>query len=214
MDHVEIGQKLAALQEAIRLHRSESGEAGWFLTDGPAPLLPSDKLRACRVCGSRSQFYQQLDRPKAVAETGTHDGGAALQIMRELDPLNLVCIDANFRALNLDHMAPFMNRVRLRPGKPWVQLETFEDNRFDLLVLAGVPDAEALARCLATGHRVVRRGGLLLCAGFTNWSAGAMQPYGVYQAVCTFLEQHDVELAHLILQPLGFHDAVLRVVGK
>lgn len=214
MDQGEIERKLAALQEALRVHRAETGEAGWFLTDGPAPSLPSDKLRACRVLGSRTQLYQQLDRPKAVVETGTHDGGAALQIMRELDPLSLVCVDANFKALDLDRMAPYIDRVRLRPGKPWVQLDTFENNSFDLMVLAGVPEAKGIGRCLSAGLRVVRRGGFILCAGFTNWSAGSMQPYGVYKAVCAFLDEHDVELAHIILQPLGFHDAVLRVVDK
>ncbi len=214
MDQSDIRSKLTVLQEAIRDYRAAVGEGAWFLTDGAAPVLSSDKLRACRLCANRAAFYQQLDRPKAVVETGTRDGAAALQIMQQLNPLSLVCIDANFAALDMDSLAPFMDRIRLRPGKPWVQLDTYEDNSFDLLVLAGVPENEALTRCLASGLRIVRCGGLILCAGFTNWSAGAMQPYGVYNAVCQFLDQQDVELAHLILQPLAFHDAVIRVVGK
>ena len=214
MDRGKINRRLTELQDALRTRRIETGETGWYLTGDPAIALPSDKLRACRVSGSRSQFYQRLDSPKKVVETGTRDGDAALQIMRELDPLNLVCIDANFRALDLHRMAPFIDRIRLRPGKPWVQLETFSDDSFDLLVLAGVTDPQYVMRCLDAGLRVVKRGGSILCAGFTNWSPGSMQPNGVYGAVCEFLDRSDVELSHIILQPRAFHDAVLRIVSK
>ena len=214
MDRGKINEQLSELQDALRARRIETGEAGWFLTGTPAPILPSDKLRACRVSGSRSQFYRRLDAPKAVVETGTHDGAAALQIMRELDPLSLVCIDANFRALDLNRLAPFIDRIRLRPGKPWVQLETFPDDSFDLFVLSGVTDPASVMRCLNAGLRVVKRGGFILCAGFTNWSVGSMQPYGVYGAVCEFLDRADLELSHIILQPRAFHDAVLRIANK
>ncbi|MEM7425046.1 MAG: hypothetical protein AAF441_03055 [Pseudomonadota bacterium] len=214
MNKGEVRGKLAALQDAIRDYRAFAGEGAWFLTDGTAPMLPGDKLRACRLFPSRAQLYQQLDRPRDVAETGTQDGAAALQILRELDPVSLVCMDSNFRALNLHVLAPYMDRVRLRPGKPWVQLDTFDDNSFDFVVLAGVSDVHTLKKCLDTCLRTVRRQGLVLCAGFTTWSPGAMQPYGVYKSVCEFISANDVEMAYLVMQPHAFHDVVVRVVNK
>lgn len=199
-------------KEAIKEHRKESNRGAFDLLNGPAPLIDPEKLKKSRIVSNRENIIEALDKDLIIAEIGTLHGDFANRIFEICSPKKLYCLDLNFKRFKFDlHDQRIDNeQIKLISGKSWVTLAKFPDNYFDVIYIDADHTYSAVRKDLNIAKDKIKNGGIIICNDFTNWAVGAMEAYGVYKATCEFINEHNVEVEYLSLQPYGYYDLSFR----
>jgi ubiquinone/menaquinone biosynthesis C-methylase UbiE len=176
-----------------------------------APGLGSDHMPNGRLYPNREAMLHALPKGGIVAEVGTWRGSFSERIAAICGPKELHLLDIDFSPLNEGPIrAGMAGRVEKHLGDSASSLAQFPENYFDWMYIDGDHTYEGVVKDLAAAHRVLKRGGHLMCNDYTNWDCGSAQPYGVARAVNELCLQHSYTVEGFAFHGTGYPDILLR----
>ena len=180
------------------------------------PILPSDRMRNCRVLPLREDILRLLPKKAVGAEIGVQAGDFSQAILEICAPTRLDLVDIDLSTHRVaDRFRPEIDagRVHVHEADSAATLASFPDAYFDFVYVDGDHSYEGVKRDIAAAHSKVKPDGWLLFNDYTFWSSAECMPYGVMHAVNEFCLEHDWDLAGFAFNYLGYADVALRRRG-
>jgi hypothetical protein len=215
-DHAEqqVLAKMAELRAAIAAYTQATGGEPQFVLgpDISRISIPSAKLAHCRVLSKREDLICAMPDQGHVVEVGTQTGRFGCFILSRRPNVRLFTVDVDYSQFELQLLQPFIQAGRLRTieGISWEELRRFPEGFFSWIYVDANHALDNVRRDLAVARTRVAVGGYLVCNDYTIWSPFEAEPYGVIPAVNELVTEHDFDVTHLALHPLGYHDIAFR----
>ena len=164
-----------------------------------------------RVYADREAMLQAVPEGGTIAEMGVFEGGFSKLIARHCKPTSLHLIDIDLAPLDEEGVRrAFDGELKTHEGDGPDVLGRFPEQSFDLIYVDADHSYSAVARDLPAAHRVLKRGGMMMCNDYANWCSTSVAPYGVARAVNEFVNREGYSVVGLALQPAGLYDILLR----
>lgn len=173
------------------------------------PEISQEALTGARLMANRTQLVHEMGTGGVVAEVGTQQGIFADFILQTSKPDELHLFDIDFGPYHEMHREDD-DRVVLHEGDSSVVLSTFPVDYFDWIYIDGDHSYDGVKADAEIALTRVKPGGTLVFNDFTIWSPAEMIDYGIPYVVSELIRDFDLQVTHLALHPLGYHDIAVR----
>ena len=203
----------------------------------PAPELPNELIRNCKLVENRKQLIRSLEFEKdelVVTEVGVAFGDFSEFLLEALPISEFYAIDL-FELHKVDtvwgvstkekfqggtHLDYYQNRftqdqrVTICRRHSHQQLNEFEDGTFDLIYIDAGHDYQSVKNDLTLAARKIRTDGVIVMNDYAHMDPSGPTPYGIPRATHEFMLEHQWEMTHLALHPWGLYDVALKKAGR
>jgi hypothetical protein len=172
-----------------------------------AARIPPELLQA-QVYSDRYDMLKVLPRGGVVAEVGVWRGDFSAKIIETCVPRALHLIDIDFSPFRDSNVAGAP--VVRHEGDSAAILASFAPDTFDWIYVDGDHTYPGVVRDLAAAHKVLKRGGFMMCNDYATWCARVASPFGVARAVNEFVIENRYAVRGLGLSRSSLPDLLLQ----
>jgi hypothetical protein len=154
----------------------------------------------CRIVNNRYDLISKLPKQGIVGEVGVAYGDFTAFLLLELNPLKFYAIDNfkggfnthNIELLSVDCFEYYSNRFKkeitdnivvVKNGLSWEELNSIEDNYFDLIYIDAAHDYESVMKDIEQSLKKIKNGGTIVFDDCHLFNYGTGEHYGVNQAI-------------------------------
>ncbi|MEM7679903.1 MAG: class I SAM-dependent methyltransferase [Pseudomonadota bacterium] len=176
-----------------------------------APSIPQALIDTCKFISDRETMLEHLPQGGKVLEIGVLHGVYTREILKRNKPKTLDLLDLSFDTLAED--VKNHESVTLYEGVSELILPQLEDGAYDWIYIDADHTYHGVQKDITLTMSKVKPGGYLVFNDFARINRDGYGTFGVHQAVCEFMVEHNWPMAFFCFQGEALYDVALKKPG-